>query len=69
MRMKLFTFSKPYFSMTWKIDPTEVEHQVSTWLNDNPHIHIESIHHTSVASFWYPTQLLIVIYYRQTKDL
>jgi hypothetical protein len=55
--------------MTWKIDPTEVEHQVSTWLNDNPHIHIESIHHTSVASFWYPTQLLIVIYYRQTKDL
>ena len=64
MRMKLFAFSKPYFSLVWKIIPTEVESQVSAWFNENPDAQIESIHHTNISNFWYPPQLLITIYYR-----
>lgn len=64
MRIKIFEFSKPFFSWTWKIIPANVESQVSAWLNEHPDVQIESIHHTSFASFWYPPQLLVTVYYR-----
>jgi hypothetical protein len=64
MKVQLFTFTKPYFSLTWKIDPVEVERSVSTWLSQNPGINIMTIKHDAVSSFWYPSQLFIFIYYQ-----
>ncbi|MCO6465098.1 MAG: hypothetical protein J5I53_00640 [Bradyrhizobiaceae bacterium] len=63
MQVKVFTFSKPYFSWSWKIDPLEVELNIANWLRSNPNIKIFSIQHNAVATFWYPTQLFVTVYY------
>jgi hypothetical protein len=64
MKVQIFTFSKPYFSWTWKIDPVEVEMTISNWLGRNSDAEIVTIKHNAVSSFWYPSQLFIAIYYR-----
>lgn len=67
MQFKLLAFSKPYFSLTWKIDPAEVESTIKYWLDSNQGIEIVTIRHDAVTSFWYPTQLFVSIYYRQQE--
>jgi hypothetical protein len=64
MKVQVFAFSKPYFSLTWKIEESEISSTISNWLSRNPEIEIETIKHNSVPSFWYPTQLFVFIYYK-----
>lgn len=64
MQVKIFEFSKSVFSWSWKISSEEIEMQISAWLDQHPDIQIESIQHSSFASFWSPPQLLVSIYYR-----
>jgi hypothetical protein len=64
MQIQLFTFSKPFFSATWKIDPVEVGTTISNWLRRNPDIDVITIKHTAITSFMYPSQLFVSIYYR-----
>ncbi|MGX9720889.1 hypothetical protein [Stenotrophomonas acidaminiphila] len=35
------------------------------WLGRNPDIGVVAVKHDPVASFWYPPQLFIPVYYRQ----
>lgn len=63
MRVQSFSISKPYFSMTWKVDPNEMTSMISAWLAQNPSIEVREIKHDVVASFWYPPQLIAFIYY------
>ena len=64
MKVQLFTFTKPYFSLNWKIDSVEIEQSISTWLGQNHEINIVTIKHDAVSSFWYPSQLFVFIYYQ-----
>ena len=64
MKVRVFAFTKPYFSITWKLEQAEIESTVSDWLSRNPDITVVTIKHDSVASFWYPTQLFVSIYYQ-----
>lgn len=64
MRLKTFAFAAPYFSLSWKINPAEVELVINDWLGRNPDIEIVLVKHDPVTSFWYPPQLLVSFYYR-----
>jgi len=63
MKVKVFAFSMPYFSLTWKIDPNEVELAVADWLARNPDAKVVAIKHDAVTSFWYPPQLFVSLYH------
>jgi hypothetical protein len=60
----MFSFSKPYFSLSWKLDQAEVESTISNWLEQYPDVEIATIKHDAVASFWFPTQFFVSIYYK-----
>jgi hypothetical protein len=68
MRVELFCFTCPYFSWSWKIDPDEVRSALSRWLSRHGDVHIREIRHDTVASFWYPPQLLVTIYYDEAGE-
>ena len=63
MRVQIFCFTQPYFSWTWKINPAEVQSTISEWIAQNQDVAIREINHDTVASFWYPPQLFVSIYY------
>ena len=63
MRVQMFSITKPYFSATWKVDPEEMAAQISAWLQQNKGVEVKEIQHNVVASFWYPPQLIVFIYY------
>lgn len=64
MRLKTFAFAAPYFSLSWKISAAEVESTINDWLGRNPGVEVVVVTHDPVASFWYPPQLFVSIYYR-----
>lgn len=68
MRIQSFSISRPYFSMTWKVDPGEITSMISSWLEQNPNIEVREIKHDVVASFWYPPQLIVFIYYTDKNN-
>lgn len=63
MHVEVFCFTRPYFSWSWKIDADEVRATLSTWLGRNRDTQVREIRHDTVASFWYPPQLFVTIYY------
>lgn len=63
MKVKVFVFSKNYWSLTWKIKSEEVEKTISEWLAKNPDIDIKYIKHTPVSNVFSPAQLFVSIYY------
>lgn len=54
--------------MTWKVDPGEITSMISSWLEQNPNIEVREIKHDVVASFWYPPQLIVFIYYTDKNN-
>ena len=65
MRVQVFCFSQPYFSWSWKIDPQEVQGTIANWLSRNSGFSVREIKHDTVASFWYPPQLFVSVYYEE----
>ena len=65
MRVQVFCFTRPYFSWSWKIDQHEVQSTVAHWLSRNSAIEVREIKHDTVASFWYPPQLFVSVYYEE----
>jgi len=63
MKAKVFEFSKPFWSWHWKLDPTNVENILRDWFDSNPQVKVKQILHENVESFWFPPQLIVVIYY------
>ena len=64
MQFQMFCFTKPYFSWSWKLDPDSVQREISNWLAQNKGIVVREIKHDTVASFWYPPQLFVSLYYQ-----
>ena len=67
MRVQVFCFSKPYFSWSWKIDPTQVQATIASWLDQHPELAVREVKHDLVSSFWYPPQLFVFIYYDRQR--
>ena len=63
MRVKVFEFSTKFWDWTWKIDPTKVENTLKDWFDNNSEVNVKHILHQNLQSFWYPPQLIVVIYY------
>jgi hypothetical protein len=68
MKIKVFTFSKPYVSM-WKIPTEKVEQEVQNWLAKNPGIKVREIKHDTIQGIWVSPQLIITIYYSNSGEL
>lgn len=67
MKIKVFTFSKPYFSM-WKIPTEKAEQEIQNWLAINSAIKIKEIKHDTIQGIWYSPQLIITIYYSEAGE-
>ena len=65
MRVQVFCFTRPYLSWSWKIDPHEVQATIANWLGRNRGIAVREIRHDTVASFGYPPQLFVSLYYEE----
>lgn len=64
MKVKVFEFSKPYWSWGWRVEPSVIEDTLAAWFLDNPKSKIQYILHQNVGSgFWFPPQLVVTIYY------
>ena len=62
MKIKVFSFQKPYFS-SWRILAAQMEKQIQDWLQQNPRIAVKEIRHDSYQGIWYAPQLIVTIYY------
>lgn len=64
MRVEILSVTKPYFSMSWKLDPVEMKIKLEDWFREHTNVHIEDIKHDVVTSFWYPPQMFVTIYFK-----
>jgi hypothetical protein len=64
MKVKVFEFSKDFWSWEWKIDDAIAETIIAEWLANNPKVKIHNIFHQNIESFWHPAQLIVTIYYK-----
>jgi hypothetical protein len=62
MKIKIFSFRKPYFSM-WRIPADKMETEIENWLLKNPGITVREVKHDSFQGIWYAPQLVVSIYY------
>ena len=67
MKIKVFAFQRPYFSM-WKIDANEMELEIQNWLSRNNRIKVTEIKHELIQGIWYAPQLIVSIYYTDSTE-
>ena len=67
MKIKVFTFGRPYFSW-WKIPSEGIEPEISFWLLQNPRIKVREIKHDAFQGIWIPPQLIVSIYYETSES-
>jgi hypothetical protein len=67
MKIKVFTFSKPYVSM-WKIPSEKVEQEIQNWFAQNSGIKIKEIKHDTIQGIWVSPQLIVTIYYAESGE-
>ena len=68
MRVEIITFTRPFWSLNWQLDPDDMAIRLSDWLRENEAIEIHKINHDVVTSFWYPPQIIVAIYYRKLGE-
>lgn len=68
MRLQVFCFTQSSFSWSWKIDPEQIQSSISEWLSRHSTLVIREIKHDTVASVWYPPQLIVSIYYEDPAN-
>jgi hypothetical protein len=67
VRIKVFTFQKPCFSM-WRIPAGKMETEIENWLLKNPGINVREIKHDSFQGIWYAPQLVVSVYYADANE-
>jgi hypothetical protein len=67
MNIKVFSFTKPYFSV-WKIPADKVESEINSWLLINPRAKVSEIKHDLTQGIWYPPQLIVTVYYTHSDE-
>ena len=61
--MKIRMFTQRGSMLTWKIDISRMELEISTWLSTNMNISVREIRHDISGCFWFPPQYIVTIYY------
>lgn len=64
MKIKVFSFKKPYLSW-WYIPATQMENEIENWLLKNPEIKILEIRHDRFQGIWFSPQLIVTFYYEE----
>ena len=63
MKIRVFEFSTPFWSWSWRVPPDHVERVIAQWVDENPSARIRDIKHSTMGGVWHPPQRLVTIYF------